>query len=69
MSNMTYRDIPTLRSAGFKSGQFGSSWFGVDKHGKEWQVTTDDDDQLLIFISPERLSMRLSREKFDTLFT
>lgn len=66
MSNMTYRDIPVLRSAGFEVE--GGSWFARDKDGELWQVMEDDQSAALIFLKRPEATVRMSRHKFDELF-
>jgi hypothetical protein len=66
---MTYRDIPILRSTGWKSSVSGYSWFGTDKDGNEWQASDDEDtSNLLTFRMLHGPSMRMDREKFSELF-
>jgi len=61
MSNMTYRDIPVLRSYGFEYSSFGDSWYKTGKDGVLYQVV--DATTLLSFNG-----QHMSREKFDALF-
>lgn len=69
MSNMTYRDIPVIRSAGFTPSASGYTWFGTDIHGNEWQVSEDEDtSNLLMFRRLYGPSTRMTRETFESLF-
>ncbi len=67
MSNLTYRDIPVLRSAGFEVSSSGASWFGTDNTGAEWQAVEDDDTGLITF-SNRSCSMPMTRDRFQELF-
>lgn len=69
MRVLSYRDVPLLRSAGFKAGFSGHSWFGRDKAGDVWQAVEETAQPQLVFISPSRESLMLTREDFDQMFT
>lgn len=71
MKLMDYYDLPVLIDAGFEVGFSGTSWFGKDTQGKEWQVVLEDYGNLLfrkeegqVFGALEQMS----REDFDRTF-
>lgn len=69
-AKMTYRDIPVLRSAGFEVSVSGWSWSKKDKDGNLWVVTEDEyDNNKLSFSMVGGPSVRMTRERFDELFT
>lgn len=61
MANMTYRDIPVLRSYGFEYSPYGDAWYKKGNDGVEYQVV--DATTLLTFNGKH-----MSRESFDELF-
>lgn len=46
---ITHRDLTSLRAAGFVPSFSGGSWFGVDKHGTQWQAFLPDDGDAIKF--------------------
>ena len=70
MSSLSYLDLPVLRSHGFVAGASGTSWFGRDRDGKEWQaVVSDNTNRLLNFTNLATLqSVRMDRDKFSKTF-
>ncbi len=70
MANMTYRDIPVLRSAGFECSSTGNTWYKKDKDGNLWQVSEGEDmSALLSWTMIPGPSRRMSREMFEELFS
>lgn len=71
MANMTYHDLPVLRSNGWEISGSGASWFKRDNQGRLWQASDfDDSSNLLTFrvISEVTPHNRMTREKFEELF-
>jgi hypothetical protein len=67
LSNLTYRDLPVLRAAGFEPSWSGFSWFGTDITGQQWQAEEDQDTGILMFHNSKETLM-LTRDKFSELF-
>lgn len=67
---MDYRDIPLLAKAGFETGFSGTSWFGKDRNGHEWQVY--EHEEMLHFRTEHGKTYGpggpMHREDFDKLF-
>ena len=70
MTSLSYLDLPVLRSYGFVAGASGTSWFGKDRDGGEWQaVVSDSTNRLLNFTNLSTLkSVRMDRDKFSKTF-
>lgn len=71
-SFLTNYDYPLLSSAGFDVGMSGTSWFGKDSTGQEWQVYQGPNEFLEFSTLTER-GLRhkvgcMTREDFDRLF-
>lgn len=69
MSNLTIDDIPLLRSYGFEAGFSGTSWFGKDRSGVEYQaVETDVNERLVFYKVVGREPADISREDLHSNF-
>lgn len=66
---MTSYDISLLRDYGFVAGSSGTSWFGLDKYGENWQAYVIDGDHKITFVNElDRESITMERNTFEELF-